>query len=77
MVAAGGGGDAVTKVGGWEESGYLLIMCLFVDGMFVCWLFVDTRFVLNVCQKTGYCLVLQILKSQLTKDRTAVTVSIG
>jgi len=36
MVAAGGGGDAVTKVGGWEESGYLLIMCLFVDGMSVC-----------------------------------------
>jgi len=38
MVAAGGGGDAVTKVGGWEESGYLLILitCLFVDDMFVC-----------------------------------------
>jgi len=36
MVAAGGRGDAVTKVGGWEESGYLLITCLFVDGMFVC-----------------------------------------
>ena len=42
-------GDAVMKVGGWEESGYLLIMCLFVDDMFV-----DTRFVLNVCQKTSY-----------------------
>jgi len=54
MVAGGGGGDAVTKVGGWEESGYLLIMCLFVDDMFVCWMFVDTMFVLNICWKTSY-----------------------
>jgi len=54
MVAGGGGGDAVMKVGGWGESGYLLVMCLFVDGVFVCWMFVDTMFVLNVCWKTGY-----------------------
>ena len=54
MVVGGGGGDAVMRVGGWEESGYLLIMCLFVDDMFVCWMFVDTMFVLNVHQKTSY-----------------------
>jgi len=36
MVVGGGGGDAVANVGGWEESDCLLIMCLFVDDMFVC-----------------------------------------
>jgi len=54
MVAGGGGGDAVVKVGGWEESDCLLITCFFVDNMFVCWMFVNTMFVLNVPWKTGY-----------------------
>jgi len=54
MVVGGGGGDAVAKVGGWEESDCLLIMWLFVDDMFVCWMFVDTMFVVNVPQKTSY-----------------------
>jgi len=74
MVARGGGGDGVTKVGGWEESGYLLIMCLFVECLLIpcLYLMFAERPVI-----TGHCLVLQILKSQLTEDRTMVMVSSG
>jgi hypothetical protein len=53
MVAGGGEGDAVAKVGDWERK------WLFVDNVFV----VDNIFVLHVPQKTGHCLVLQTLKS--------------
>jgi len=35
MVAGGGGGDAVVKVGGWEESDCLLITCLFVECLLI------------------------------------------
>jgi len=64
MVVGGGGGDAVVKVGGWEESDCLLIPCLYL--MF------PERLVI-----TGHCPVLQTLKSRLTEDQTAVTVSSG
>ena len=41
---------------GWHcsEGGWLGRKWLFVDNVFVCWMFVNTMFVLNVPRKTGY-----------------------
>ena len=74
MVVGGGGGDTVAKVGGWEESDCLLIMCLFVECLLIpcLYLMFPKRLVI-----TGHCLVLQTLKSRLTEDQTTVTVSSG
>ena len=83
-MVAGGGGDTAAKVGGWDDGCLLrrkvLIMCLLIICLFVECLFVDDMFVLNVLERlviTSHCLVLQTLRSQLTKDRTVVMVSSG
>jgi len=60
MVVGGGGGDAVAKVGGWEESNCLLMTCLFVKCLLIPCLYL---MFLERLVITGHCPVLQTLKS--------------